>query len=187
MKRRLRIIYKKLKKVMKLKGSPYFIAMGAAIGIFLNFIPSLGLGAFIAVGIAKIFKASGIAALTVNLATGFFIPLFYSLNFLMGKFLLRHGVSKEEVSDTLQQSIAQSLDVVEEVTIEPARYFYLDKLQSFSGDFFLGSIVNALLASGFIFLIIWILLKYRQYWHNKQSSDQRDMEKQEKKNYPSEL
>lgn len=165
MNKKFKKMWRKIKSIARLADSPHSVALGAAIGIFLNFIPSFGIGFFIAAGTARLFKASAIAALTMNLATGFFIPLFYSLNFLTGRFLMNRDVSKEELEGTLQQSLQESLDVVEEIAVEPVRYFYLDKLQAFSSDFFLGGLVNALLAAGIVYLIFWGLLRYRKYWH----------------------
>jgi uncharacterized protein (DUF2062 family) len=163
MKKKLRKFWRKIKSIIRMKGSPYAIAMGTAIGLFLNFIPSFGIGFLISAAIARLFKASAIAALTMNLGTGFFIPLFYSLNILTGRFLLHREITPEKVGDTVQQSLQESLEVVEEIAVEPVKYFYLDKLQSFSADFFLGGVVNAFLASGLIYLIFWSLLTYRRH------------------------
>lgn len=162
MKAQLEKIWKKLKSLATLSGSPYSIAMGAAVGIFWNFIPSLGVGPFLSVGLAKILKASGIAALTVNISTGFFIPLFYSLNLLVGRTIVnRNYVSTEEVSDTIQKSFQESLDVVETVAYEPTSFFSLDKLQDFSVEFFLGGFINACITAGLVYLILLSVLNYK--------------------------
>jgi len=157
-----------------MKGSPYAIAMGAALGLFLNFIPSFGIGFLIAAAIAKLFKASALAALTMNLGTGFFIPLFYSLNFLTGRFLMGSETASEEMGGTIQQPLHESLELVEGVAGKSVIDSYLDSLQSFSVDFFLGGVVNAFLASGLIYFIFWGLLTYRRHRrenHNKLASE----------------
>ncbi|NLJ99685.1 MAG: DUF2062 domain-containing protein, partial [Clostridia bacterium] len=44
----------KLKKLLTLKGSPWDIALGAAIGFFWNFIPSLGVGFLLSLLMARL-------------------------------------------------------------------------------------------------------------------------------------
>ncbi|MGF7184123.1 hypothetical protein GGQ84_000203 [Desulfitispora alkaliphila] len=158
MKEKFKEAIKKIKSITKLKGSPYVIAMGAAVGIFWNFIPSLGVGPFLSIGTAKLLKASGIAAVTMNLATGLFIPIMYSMNMMMGRFLSRQEIHPGEVGDALSKSLKESMDVVE----EPSRYFVLDKLQAYSTEFFLGGFVNAVIAASIIYTTLWGVLSFRQ-------------------------
>ncbi len=164
MKQKITGLYNKIKELAQLKGKPYTIAMGAAVGIFWNFIPSLGVGPFLSLGLARILKSSGIAAVTFNLATGFFIPFFYSLNLIMGRFVMRKGVTTEELTDTLQKSFQESIDAVEGVDSEPVSYFSLSKLQSFSTEFFVGGVINAILAATLVYFAFWSLLSYRRYY-----------------------
>jgi uncharacterized protein (DUF2062 family) len=162
MEKKFRKFYRKIKSIIRLKASPYAIAMGAALGLFLNFIPSFGIGFLIAAALARFVKASAIAALIMNLGTGIFIPMLYSLNFLTGRFLLRSEINPEEAPGTIGQPLPVSPETVGETAGEPIIYFFLEKLQLFTVDFFLGSMVNAFAASGLIYLIFWSLLTYRQ-------------------------
>ncbi|MEW6622044.1 MAG: DUF2062 domain-containing protein [Bacillota bacterium] len=156
--RRLRA---RFRAILKLKGSPHSIALGAAIGLFWNFIPSLGIGPFLSMGAARIIRGSIVAALTCNLATGFFIPVLYSLNMLTGRLLKGDKVEKVELEESLQESIQESLTKIEEIVEQPTSYFYLDKIQDYTADFFIGAIVNAFLGAIIIYFIIYLILNKR--------------------------
>lgn len=176
-------IWEKLKETSKLKDSPYAVGMGAAVGVFWNFIPSVGIGPFLSMGLAKLLKASGVAALTINLATGIFIPFFYSLNLMTGRMILNRDVKPEEVGGNIQKSFQDNLEVVDQVKGEPSRFFSLDSITSVSLDFIIGSAVNALLAAGIVYTIFWLLIRYRPHLPTKAKVDStKDPDKIDNKN-----
>ena len=78
-----------LKKLLKLRQSPHELALGFAIGIFVGFLPIMGIQTPVAVSIAIFFRASKIAsAIAVWISNPItFIP-FYYFNFEFGKWLL---------------------------------------------------------------------------------------------------
>ena len=100
--------------------------------------------------------------MTANLGTGFFIPIFYTLNVITGKFITGIGVSTQEISGELGQSLEQSVGNIEGVLNEPKSFFQLEHIQSLSIDFIVGALINALLFSLFSFFIIWAVLKKRE-------------------------
>ena len=152
---------KKLASLFRVKGSPYFVAFGAAVGLFWNFIPSLGIGPILSLLAARFFKARSVAAVTVNLATGFFIPLFYTLNVVTGKLVTGLGISLLELKG-IESSLEKSVGNIAKVADEPQTYFFLDRLQSFSKEFLIGSAVNAFLAAIAAYLVVYLVLSRRK-------------------------
>lgn len=119
---KLNDLQKKIASLIRVKGPPYFVALGAAIGLFWNFIPSLGIGPILSLLAARLFKASGVAAVTVNLATGFFIPLFYTLNVLTGRLITGLGISLLELKG-IETSLEKSVGNIARVADEPRAFF----------------------------------------------------------------
>ncbi|WP_028307860.1 DUF2062 domain-containing protein [Desulfitibacter alkalitolerans] len=151
----------KFREILKLKGSPHAIALGVAVGFFWNFIPSIGIGPFLSMGLARLIRGSAVAALTANLATGFFIPVFYSMNMITGRFLQGDKVKTVEIEESLQESLQESIVKIEEIVEQPASYFYLDKIQDFTADFLIGALVNAFIGATLIYFVIWVILNRR--------------------------
>lgn len=149
-------------ELMHLDDTPNNIALSAAIGIFWNFIPTLGLGVFVSVFFAKLLKVRMVVAATANLCTGFFIPFFYTLNFITGGILTRFKVDLDQIEGDLGESITESVSGIEEVIANPKLYFLYDKIHSFSADFLVGSIVNAVLAASLVYLVLWFILNTKR-------------------------
>ncbi|QNO13843.1 DUF2062 domain-containing protein [Alkalicella caledoniensis] len=143
------------KKVTTIKDTPHAIGLGAAIGLGWNFIPSLGIGPFVSVFNAKLFRGSGIAAVTVNLGTGFFIPLMYSLNMMTGRFIIGQWFARPEIEKQIQDSIQESIGNIEVVIKEPTRFFSLSNVTEFGFEFFLGGVINAIFFGAILYTIIW--------------------------------
>lgn len=144
------------RKVTTIKDTPHAIALGASVGLGWNFIPSLGIGPFVSVFTAKAFRASGIAAITVNLGTGFFIPILYSLNMVTGRFLVGKWFTAPELEKQLQVSIKETIDNIEVIKETPSRIFSLSKVTEFGVEFFLGGIINALIFGVIVYGLIWL-------------------------------
>ncbi|MTI94050.1 MAG: DUF2062 domain-containing protein [Firmicutes bacterium] len=157
-------IVKAWRKLNNLRETPHAIALGAGIGLAWNFIPSLGVGPILSIVSAKALRASGIAAVTVNLATGFFIPLLYSLNFIVGRTLI--GQSSPEVGRQLQDSLHESLGTIEQVVEAPTRFFSLSRITDAGLDFIFGSIVNAAMAVCGVYAMLWFVMfvKSKMVW-----------------------
>ena len=143
------------KKVTTIKDTPHAIGLGVAIGLGWNFIPSLGIGPFVSVFNAKLFRASGIAALTVNLGTGIFIPLMYSLNLVTGRFIVGQWFTAPEIEKQIHDSIQISLDNIEVIMKEPSTFFSISRVTEFGFEFFLGGIINALIFGIILYSLIW--------------------------------
>jgi hypothetical protein len=156
---KLKNIQNKIYSIINLEGSPFSIALGAAAGIFWNFIPSLGIGFLLSLLAAKLLKVSSVAAVTMNLATGFFIPVFYSLNVLTGDLLSGITLKTNEVKNQLGQSIEKSVNNIDSVIDKPFNFFTLDSINSLSIKFLIGSVINALIAAVIIYIVFLFILK----------------------------
>lgn len=78
-----------MRQMIHLQGSPHKIALGAAVGVFLSFLPTFGVGALLAILLATIFRLNKIAALLgsmINLP--FFAPFTWTASYLLGAFIL---------------------------------------------------------------------------------------------------
>lgn len=164
---KLRNLRTELVKILHLEDTPNAIALSVAIGVFWNFIPTVGLGVFVSIFFARLLKVRVIIAATANLCTGFFIPFFYTLNLITGRILTSFNVDLDEIEGELGQSIEKSVTGIEEVVVNPKLYFFYDKIHSISIDFVIGSIANACLAAGLIYVTIWVLIKNRKKYKIK--------------------
>jgi len=160
---------KKIRKILKHEGTPYSIALGAAIGVFWNFIPSLGIGPLLSIAVAKIVKARAAVAIAINLATGFFIPFFYTLNVITGNFITGFRLEPQEIESKLEKSLQTSVSNIGSVVDQPLTYFLLDKIQSFSVDFMVGAVINAFLAGLVIYVVLWYILKNRKKYKKQRT------------------
>lgn len=166
--------YKKIRQTLiaawqnltQLTDTPHAIALGAGVGIAWNFIPSLGVGPILSVVSAKALRGSGIAAVTVNLATGFFIPLYYSLNLIMGRMLTGSGLAPR-ASEQIHDSLQESLEVIETVVEAPGQVFGLSRITDFGVDFFVGGLANAILAAAAVYTLIWFPIFIRRRFVKK--------------------
>jgi len=152
----------KFKEILSLKGSPHSISLGVAMGFAWNFIPSLGIGPFLAIGTAKLLRCNAMAALGGNLGTGIFIPIYYSMNMMVGRFLTGDRIKVIEIEETLQESLQETIIAIEEIVEQPTRFFQLDRLQDFTTEFFIGGFVNALVAGSIMYSVFWVILNQRE-------------------------
>ncbi|RQD76126.1 MAG: DUF2062 domain-containing protein [Candidatus Syntrophonatronum acetioxidans] len=153
---------KEMVNILKLKTTPQKIALGVAIGIFMNFLPSMGIGAILSLILAKALRASVVAAVSTSLATGILIPFLYTLNVFTGRLLIINtGI--EEITTGIEASLQKSLDTL--VTpLQHSELFlpFLSSLKTITIDFLVGSVINAFIAGLIIYGILWIVLKNRK-------------------------
>lgn len=139
-----------------MRDTPHAIALGAALGLSWNFIPSLGVGPILSVVSAKAFRASGIAAVTVNLGTGFFIPFLYSLNLVTGRGLTGNWPGGTAVEEQLSGSLVETVEGIETIIESPGHFFGLSRIAEVGVDFILGAVVNALLAGVLVYGLLLV-------------------------------
>jgi len=83
-------------QILGIQAPPHEIAMGLAIGVFLGFTPLFGLKTLLAMGVARVFRSSIVAA-AVGVALHDLIlpltPLLLHWEFGLGRLVLGHGTS----------------------------------------------------------------------------------------------
>lgn len=89
MKYRRRLKYY-LIKVFRLHDSPKDVAGGLAWGTFVNFYPTFGFGALLAVFMARFSRSNYVAATVGWAISAPLFPLFFYFNILSGEFVLGH-------------------------------------------------------------------------------------------------
>ncbi len=158
----------------KLEDTPHAIALGAALGVGWNFIPSLGVGPVLSIVSAKLFGASGVAAVTANLGTGFFIPLLYSLNLATGRGLTGNWPGGPAVEQELSGSIVESVEGIELVLETPSRFFGLSRIAGVGMDFVLGSLVNAVVFGIVLYILFMtpVFIRNLSRRFSKKNTDQ---------------
>lgn len=77
-----------VKRLMRLRGNPATIARGIAVGLSLNFIPTIGLGLPVVYYAARLIRGHKLAAMISTMSIKFIFPLLYILNYIMGELLL---------------------------------------------------------------------------------------------------
>ncbi len=155
-------VYKEIVNILKLKTAPRKIALGAAIAIFWNFLPSLGIGALLSYIAARILQASAVAAVTISLATGFLIPFFYTLNVITGRFIIIN-LGIESLFGNFDFTLQNLLNYLT-LPLYESEFFLplIPGIKSLSTDFLIGSVINASIAGTLIYIIIWVILKKRK-------------------------
>ncbi|MGI6685679.1 MAG: DUF2062 domain-containing protein [Bacillota bacterium] len=153
----------RIKEAFSAKNMPSVVALSAAIGLFWNFIPTLGLGPIVTYFTAKVLRGKTAIAVSINLATGFFIPILYTLNIITGKLVIGRNITLDEIEEQIGETLEETADHVENVVQEPSQYFLIDKLQDFTVDFFVGALINGLIISFLLYLLIFVLLKFSRH------------------------
>jgi len=144
------------KEIVEIKEKPYKVALGCALGVGINFIPTLGIGFILAFLLAAIFRINRASATVTSLVTGPLVPLMYALNFIVGGLLLTPALGEESVVEFI---IRQYAVILQLGNIQDKIFSFLEL---FGYTFLLGAVVNSLLfGTGFYFLSSFLLRKYK--------------------------
>ncbi len=142
------------KQLEETKEQPHKVALGCALGIGVNFFPTLGLGFILAFFLATLLKVNRASATAVSLLTGPLVPLMYALNFVSGGLILAEATGRENVIELIYAQYALILKVGR---LQEQLYGFFELLGS---TFLLGATVNALLFGfAFNFFINYVLKK----------------------------
>jgi len=138
----------------QIKEKPYKIALGCALGIGINFFPTMGIGFIIAFVLAVLFKVNRASAAVTSLLTGPLIPLMYALNLVVGGLILTPVTGQENLKEFVinQYSLILRLGNIQE------KIFGF--LEFFGSTFLFGAAVNAaLFGTAFYFFVRFMLNK----------------------------
>lgn len=87
-------------RFFRLRGSNERAARGFATGVFLNFLPTFGLGGVIAAVFAHLIRANAAAAFLGGFSLGFFWPVLFFLNIQTGALFIAPAVPVDDLADT---------------------------------------------------------------------------------------
>lgn len=79
-------------RLLLIKDEPHRLAKGVALGVMMNFLPTFGLGTFIAFFSAPLLRANAPAAAMGALAFKWALPFFYLANLAVGSWIFRSPV-----------------------------------------------------------------------------------------------
>ncbi|MBS3942907.1 MAG: DUF2062 domain-containing protein [Dethiobacter sp.] len=142
-------------QVVVIKASPSKVALGCALGLGVNFIPTFGFGFLFASVLATVFKGNPVSAAAISLLTGPLIPLKYAFNLLIGGTIQAQSTSY----GNLWGFIVQQYRLI--FQLGGFRDQLLNFLEFFSTTFMLGAIINAVVFGAALYLGINIFLKKR--------------------------
>jgi len=137
-----------------LKDKPYKVAQGCALGIGINFIPTLGLGFVFAFLLAVLFRFNRASAAVTSLITAPLVPLMYTLNLVIGGLILTPVTGKENLVEFIIHQYAIMLKMG---NIQDKIFSFLE---FFGSTFLLGAAINAtIIGIGFYYFVRFMLNK----------------------------
>jgi len=92
-KRVWRLVQIQWKRLLSLRGDRRAIARGVALGVAINFIPTVGLGPPFVYWIARMIKGHRVSAIVSTMGVKAVVPLFYLLNYIVGDLLLEQRLA----------------------------------------------------------------------------------------------
>ncbi len=143
-------------QVVQIKEKPNKIAMGCALGLSVNFFPTLGIGFIFAFILATVFRSNQVTATAVSLLTGPLIPLKYALNLLIGGTILHaRGTGGESIVEIVKDQYALIF------TLGTFQEQLFNFLEFFGSTFIVGAIINAVFFGALFYFGVDFLLKKR--------------------------
>ncbi len=128
-----------LLKFLRLRGTPWKVALGFALGACINFYPTFGVGVLLAGLLAGVFRVSISAALLGDLLFKSLFPAFFYFNIVMGNFLLGKDL----------RHLTRSLVIL--------THLNRSNIKLISEVFFLGAVVNTLILGVLLTSLVFIL------------------------------
>lgn len=140
-----------------LQENPTKVAMGCALGIGINFLPTLGIGFLFAYVLAWTFRVSRASATASSLLAGPLVPLMYALNLFIGGLILTPATG----SDSLREFVLSQYSAI--LRIGSVREKVFGFLEFFGSTFLLGALVNAALVGTAFYFFVTLVLKKRRH------------------------
>jgi uncharacterized protein (DUF2062 family) len=109
------------KRLLRLSGSPYAVAMGCAVGAFVSITPFLGFHFIIAIAIAWVLRSNLLAAaIGTGLGNPLTYPIYWATTFELGRYILpgpQQDVPAGLEHDLWHKSLGQLWPVIEPMII----------------------------------------------------------------------
>jgi len=138
-----------------LQEKPVKVALGCALGIGINFLPTFGIGFLVAYFLAMVFRVSRASAAASSLLAGPLVPLMYALNLVVGGLIL----TPVSGSDSIKEFVMRQYSTI--LRIGSIREKLFGFLEFFGSTFLLGALVNAVLAGAAFYFLVSCLLNKR--------------------------
>lgn len=110
-----------VKRILRLSGTPYAIAMGAAIGAFASFTPFVGLHLILTLAVAWLVRANMIAgAIGTAIGNPLTFPLIWAGTYELGQTILRgsvNGLPPALEHDLMHKSFAQLIPLLKPMVV----------------------------------------------------------------------
>lgn len=143
------------KQIVDIKEKPYRVALGCALGIGINFLPTFGIGFIFAYFLAALFRANQACAAVTSLLTGILVPLMYALNFTVGGLVLAPAMEKENLAEFIKGQYILILKM------DHFRDKIFGVIEFLGSTFLLGAAINAFIFGlAFYFFVKYILKKH---------------------------
>lgn len=141
--RRLKATYN---KVMDLPDSPRKIALGAALGTALDFLPMPFISIPVSFVLAKLVRVNAAAAVLTVIFFKWAVPFFFAFNYFIGRTILGGGVPETlEPAGSLLEAAA-----------------WVEWLKQLGYPFMLGASINSLVAGLIAYFAVRALLDFRR-------------------------
>lgn len=140
-------------QVFEIKEEPKKVALGCALGIGINFFPTLGAGFILAFILASLFRINKASAAITSLLTGPLVPLMYALNLFIGGTILAPAMGTESFFDFVAR---QYLLVLKVTSFREKIFSFLELLGI---TFLTGALINALFFSALAYFLAGMILK----------------------------
>ena len=92
-KRIWRLVQIQWKRLLTLRGDRRAIARGIALGVAINFIPTIGFGPPLVYWIVGMIKGHRVSAIVSTMGVKAMVPIFYLLNYIVGELLLEQRIA----------------------------------------------------------------------------------------------
>jgi uncharacterized protein len=129
-------------RLFRLRGSAEKIARGFAVGLIVNFFPTLGFGVFISGFVARLLGGNLLAGILGGLTLTFLWPFLFYLNMVTGGWVRGRMIIRtpEELTDEKMDALV------------------------WGQTFTTGAVLNSLVAGLLVYLLLyWLLINYRQH------------------------
>ena len=149
------------RQIVVIREKPSKVSLGCALGIAVNFFPTLGAGFIVAFFLAALLRISKASAAVTSLLTGFLIPFMYALNFLTGSLILAPASDTEGLVDFIATQYSLLL------TVGNLQDKIISFLELFGSTFLLGAVINAAIFGAIFYYFVNMLLKKLNLKHKQ--------------------
>ncbi len=168
-KRFRRVIYFVVHRILRTDDSPSRIARGVAIGVFMAFLPLMGLQMLLVLAASLLLRANKVVGLPIVwISNPFTMGIIYYPGYMLGSAILRYQpVRRANLEDKFGEIAA--LPWAERIREYAGVFFEEIMYPTFVGS----AIIGLLLAVAAYFLTVWAIKRHRKHRREKAQSKRR--------------